>query len=242
MILRNGLEAVRARVDFRLMPGDHMLAGNLEQYSSVGASALEIVHSNILLANSCEPKAILDFGCGSGRVLRWLRASFPDADIYASDVRVDSLHFCAEAFLVKTWLSSASISELSSPAKYDLIWCGSVLTHLSEEKSRALLRKFYSWLNIDGICIVTTHGRKVLENIKSGRNSYVQEKRHKEVLFGLVETGYGFLPFSGTEVGFSVSSMEWLIREVKQCGARIVSFSEQVWSRHHDVLAFQRLE
>jgi hypothetical protein len=80
-----------------------------------------------------------------------------------------------------------------------------------------------------------------LENMKSGRNNYVPENRHREILFGLVEDGYGYLPFTGTEVGFSVATTEWLLENVKRNGYRIVSFSEQVWSKHHDVIAFQRL-
>ena len=52
----------------------------LSHYYSIGADALRIVVKNLLAAGLAPPRRILDFPCGSGRVMRHMRAMFPDAD------------------------------------------------------------------------------------------------------------------------------------------------------------------
>jgi 2-polyprenyl-3-methyl-5-hydroxy-6-metoxy-1,4-benzoquinol methylase len=236
------LEEVRAKVDWTLMPGDHMLsAPDLNHYSAVGESALNVMTSCLALAGAKEPQTILDFGCGSGRVLRWLRAAYPGASLHASDVRQDSLRFCATQFRATTWLSSANLADIEAPARFDLIWAGSVATHLSEERTQTLLRKLCSWLNNGGVSIVTTHGRKALRNMRARRTKYVPPERHEDVLFPLCERGYGYLPFQGRDVGFSVNTLEWLMREALALNVRIVCISEHAWDKHQDVLAVQRV-
>ena len=237
------IEEVRARVDWTLMPGDHMLsAQDLNHYSAVGESALKVITSCLSLAGAEHLGTILDFGCGSGRVLRWLRAAYPDALIHASDLREDSLQFCARQFGATTWLSSADIAAIDAPGRYDLIWSGSLATHLSEEKTRATLRKVCSWLTVGGVGIVTTHGRKVLKNMREHRIKYIPHERHEDVLYPLSERGYGYLQFQGRDVGFSVNTLEWLVREALVLDARIICISEYAWDRHQDVLAIQRVQ
>jgi trans-aconitate methyltransferase len=88
---------------------------------------------------------ILDFGCGAGRVTRWLCAAFPEAEISVTDLRETDLEFCAKNFRVTPWLSGTEIDALQAPDRYDLIWVGSVLTHLSAAKSLNLLNKLIGW-------------------------------------------------------------------------------------------------
>jgi 2-polyprenyl-3-methyl-5-hydroxy-6-metoxy-1,4-benzoquinol methylase len=217
-------------------------ASDVAHYQSVGESALTVISACLALARfSGEPRSILDFGCGSGRVLRWLRAAYPNASIHASDVRDDSLRFCAAQFGATAWRSHPNLAGVEAPAKYDLIWSGSLATHLSEESTRILLRKLWSWLSADGICIVTTHGRKALRNMRTRKARYIPVERHEDVLFPLNERGYGYLQFQGRDVGFSVTRLDWLLRESLCLDARIVCIAENAWDNHQDIIALQRI-
>ena len=43
-------------------------------------------------------KRILDLPCGHGRVLRYLSAAFPEAEITACDIMREGVDFCASTF------------------------------------------------------------------------------------------------------------------------------------------------
>ena len=51
-------------------------------------------------------RTILDFACGYGRVLKFLKARFPTANIAASDIDPEALNFCRRAFFVQTAISN----------------------------------------------------------------------------------------------------------------------------------------
>jgi SAM-dependent methyltransferase len=132
-----------------------------EHYFSVGASALNVINSVLALAEVDSPKTILDFGCGAGRVTRWLRAAFPQASISACDVREDDLAFVRNKLGASTWVSGTDVGNLQQPFPFplDLIWVGSVVTHLDEATSEALLCKLAEWLKPRGLLIASLHGR-----------------------------------------------------------------------------------
>jgi methylase of polypeptide subunit release factors len=73
------------QVSLNLSEDDHMYKGNDSHYLSVGASALSVIESARGLAFAHQVDNILDFGIGAGRVARWLRAVFPQAQIEGSD-------------------------------------------------------------------------------------------------------------------------------------------------------------
>ena len=223
------IEDARQNINWAVMPGDHMMAQNQVHYSDVGELAMRVIFAAQILANSAPPKTVLDFACGSGRVTRWLRAMYPAAEIWVSDVREDSLKFCAEAFDVENWLSNADISTVEAPQSFDLIWSGSLLTHLSEEKCRLLFKKFRDWLAPGGLCVVTTHGRRVVSNMISKKQKYIPIERNEEVLAELASKGFSYVPYGNQPVGFSVNTLDWLQHTTAELGVRMIAMSENAW-------------
>jgi trans-aconitate methyltransferase len=80
------IQAVKSRVDWTIADGDPMWGGNLDQYAGVGESALCCIRAAQMFAGVVEPISVLDFGCAHGRVTRWLRAAWPNADLHVADV------------------------------------------------------------------------------------------------------------------------------------------------------------
>lgn len=230
-------------VSWAIMAGDHMFnPRDPKHYERVGESAMRNIFSALLLANAQEPRAVLDFACGSGRVSRWLRVAFPDAVFDVSDVRDDSLAFCTSAFGCTAWRSSDDLDAVSAPRSYDLIWSGSLLTHLSERASILFMRKFAQWLTPGGVAVFTTHGRKAAENMRSGIAKYIPPEQNAGVLSAYDQTGYGYVPYApGRDIGFSMNSLGWLVRQTEALGLRLLLAAEHSWDNHQDVIAIQKV-
>lgn len=61
-----------------------------------------------------------------------LRAAFPTAEISVSDLDTDGVAFCTEQFDARPLISGPAFSTLNFNETFDLIWAGSLITHLPE--------------------------------------------------------------------------------------------------------------
>ncbi len=236
------IASIHSRLNLEVMQGDHMFSGkNLKHYFYVGASALKVISAVDILANNPRINTILDFACGSGRVTRWLRAAFPAARIVACDVRKDSLQFVNKTFNAETWHSKEDIASLIPPTSFDLIWCGSLLTHLPEDKCAILMNKFSEWLTPGGIAIFTTHGRGVVSRCLDGSQKVLDHDIFNCVLASQLQNGFGYADYPGKkDIGLSLISLEWAERQLyKIKGVRILMAGECLWANHQDVIAIQ---
>ncbi|QRM35605.1 hypothetical protein [Microvirga sp. VF16] len=82
-----------SQVNWTYMPRDALLgsAAHETHYRVAGGSAARVIYSSLPLANVDVPRTVLDFGSGSGRVIRWLKPMFPEPFIEAADSRLKSL-------------------------------------------------------------------------------------------------------------------------------------------------------
>jgi SAM-dependent methyltransferase len=209
-----------------------MYVGDGEHYFSVGLSALRCI-------GDAEPRRVLDMPCGHGRVMRFLRARWPDAELVACDLDQDGAAFCARRFGAEPVGSSTDLDSLQLPGEFDLIWCGSLLTHLDEAGCAALLSLFRRSLADGGRAVVTTHGAFVADRMREG-DSY-QLEATEQVLRDYEATGFGYADYPFAEgYGVSVNSPEWLGKAAEQAGLRVSDFEERCWDGHHDVAALTR--
>ncbi len=133
----------------------------VERYLQTGRRALACIELAQMLAGKPPPETILDLPSGHGRVLRFLRAAFPNAEITACDVQADAVAFCRKAFGALPAVAPADPGELRSDRTFDLIWCGSLFTHMPLKRCRALLRFFAGSLAPDGLLVFTASGRRM---------------------------------------------------------------------------------
>ncbi|MFC4170116.1 class I SAM-dependent methyltransferase [Teichococcus aestuarii] len=238
--LRNPAALLLGQVSRELSPEDGMFHGNAEHYLSCGASAYNVISAALDLSG-VRPRSMLDFGAGAGRVTRWLRAGHPQAAIATTDIRPRDIAFCQAAFGTRSWLSGIDIDRLSAPETYDLIWVGSVITHLSEENSLRLMRKLFSWLNPLGLLVVSLHGRFVQHRAAQFDHYGVGAGRWADIERDYAARGFGYADYPGQEgYGISLCSPAWMAAAAERvAGARVVLFSERAWDGHHDVVALQ---
>lgn len=226
------------RIDRTIASKDAMYGGNDAHYFNVGASALKAILDVVSIAQT-EPSKILDFGCGAGRVTRWLSSCYPKASIEACDVDAD-LQFVADRFGAKVWKSAKVVEKLSAPSTYDLIWVGSVFTHLPAHDSTRMFDKLLSWLNPSGILVFTSHGRKpALIGPESG--FYGIPDQWEKVVSDFTEREYGYADYQGTPgYGISLIQLRWWASLVSsRPNVRLISMTEEAWDKHQDVICVQ---
>ena len=131
-----------SKVSTRIYYNDGMYDGDGAHYYKVGLSAISCINEAVESARLTAVRSILDFPCGSGRVLRFLVHRFPEAEITACELERGPVEFCVRTFGASPAFSSLNLNEVSLGKKFDLIWCGSLVTHLNETGILALIKLF----------------------------------------------------------------------------------------------------
>jgi SAM-dependent methyltransferase len=185
----------------------------------------------------------LDFGCGYGRVIRFLVEHVPPDRIWASDVIKEGVDFCASEFGVHPLYSQPDLEALELEP-FDFIYAISVLSHLNERNSRALLRLLGDALHPRGIAMFTTHGRRSLEN--PGLYGAEYGERREEIARAVAAHGMTFLPYAftgGDDYGMAWHAREWVeetVAELHGEAVRLIRFVPHGLDDHQDVFTFQR--
>ncbi len=217
---------------------DEMYAKDGTHYLQVGLSALKCVEAAIKQSNCNEVKYVLDMPCGYGRVLRFLQPFFPNAEFSACDLNMHAVDFCKREFGVEGIYSKADLTSLNLGKQFDLIWCGSLATHLSSMQTEALLEFFYRHLYVGGILIFSMHGKKMLANMQSGAFKYaLTEKRIEKIVSEVEEIGYGYANYKTTKnYGISAATYSWMKNALEKAGSwRNLYLQETAWDNHHDI-------
>lgn len=230
-------------VSSRIYYNDGMYQGYGAHYFKVGLSAIHCIDEALERAGLKAVRTILDFPCGSGRVMRFLRQRFPEAKITACELATGPVQFCVRTFGAEPAYSSLTLDEVSLGKQFDLIWCGSLVTHLNEEGITALLRLFRRHLAPGGLMIFTTHGDFVARRIPTRDFDYgMAPEQIERIGDNYPKTGYGFEDYPGEkDYGVSLTSPDWIRGRIAEVGGlREVFFKERGWDDHQDVFGFGR--
>ncbi|MBI3801319.1 MAG: class I SAM-dependent methyltransferase [Deltaproteobacteria bacterium] len=240
-------KALLDRVSLKIHGNDELYVPfHAQHYLSVGLSALRCIEEVLNRAKGDRViRPILDFPCGYGRILRFLRARFPDADITGAELNRAALDFCRRTFSVRSLVSDTDFTRLSLSDKFDLIWCGSLFTHVDEKAATALLKFFQDHLTPVGLCVFTTHGLTSVDRIQEAKKTYgLPVKARQELLSQFREHGYGYADYPDQNgYGVSVVSHERMLALAESAGNwHEVVFGERAWDSHQDVYGFVNAE
>lgn len=226
-----------------ISPQDDMSAGQEDVYFAAGESALQQIQLALQISGKKSCSSILDFPCGSGRVLRHLKLAYPEATLTACDLLENAVDFCVETFGARGVYSQKDLSKVVFTEKFDLIWCGSLLTHLDSYTWPMVLKLFSRSLTEDGVVVFTTHGRWVAWRLDQRKKIYgLAEKQVPRVMKQYKRSGFGYADYGAVKgYGVSVSSPSFVMSSVeKEADLKIIHFSEKGWHNHQDVVACTR--
>jgi SAM-dependent methyltransferase len=195
----------------------------------------------LLSGGKQDPRTILDLPCGYGRVLRALKAAFPSAELTACDINRDGVDFCAETFGA-TPVYAQPPAVVPIEGKFDLIWCGSLLTHLDADVWTEYLELFDSLLADDGVLVFTVAGRYVAELTRNGEHSALTEDLARGLLDDFDRQGFGYREFPGYDgYGLARALPSWVCAELEKLPRlQLLTYTERGWDRRQDVVACAR--
>jgi trans-aconitate methyltransferase len=230
----------KAEIDKTLSPHDHMYNTGPDWYFSVGTDGIRVILRALAISNLATVTRILDLPCGHGRVARHLRAAFPQADITFADIDTDAVDFCAKSFRGTGVYSQADLSAVALGEGFDLIWIGSLFTHVDEARAETWLRHLCRRLSARGVVIATLHGNWTKE-VHRTYGAIIGAAEWTQVMASYEATGWGYARYPGQDdYGISVCRASAAIAMAGRIeGTRILGYQERAWAGNHDVLMIQ---
>ncbi|MBI3886234.1 MAG: class I SAM-dependent methyltransferase [Opitutae bacterium] len=233
-------------VDRAVAPDDGMVAAGLpEQYFELGRRALELVRFSGELCDKPHYPEILDLPCGHGRVLRWLRAHYGYANITACDLDRSGVDFCARQFGATPVYSQPDLRALPFTAQFDLVWVGSLVTHLNQERWLATLDSLVRWTKEDGVIVFSTQGRSVTSLLARGRKNIAENIDKAALLDQFAHEGFAYQRYfesnAQEDYGLAVTSPEWLMRTLQRYPDVIMrAYLEEAWGIQDIVILYKK--
>ncbi|HEY6549884.1 MAG TPA: class I SAM-dependent methyltransferase [Solirubrobacterales bacterium] len=227
------LAGYRDRIDSTISPNDEMYRDDLAGYLSVSHSAVaQVAHAMAVCGRTSLPR-ILDFACGHGRVLRALRAAFPESELTACDVNRDGVDFCAARFGAIGVYSDTDPSRVSLDGTFDLIWVGSLLTHLDADGCRAFLDLFRRHLAEGGLLVFSSHGRNAVKRWP------LDDQRAQAIVADFRREGFGYRDHAGADgYGTSAFTAAWVGDTLAPwTDLMLVGYVERGLADHQDLIA-----
>lgn len=207
-------------------------------YARVGRSAVTAIGDALSAAGRSfgDVASCLDMPCGYGRVLRLLAREIDPSRITACDINRQAIRFCAAQFGATPLRSNPDLARLRL-GTHDLIWCGSLVTHLDEQRVRHLLTAFAGALTPGGIAIVTIQA----EPPAAGQFA----PRHDEIATALAQRGEFHVPYDGAlfDYGHAWHTPQHIgdaFAAASDGRVRLVGHQPRGWDGYQDILAFRR--
>lgn len=213
-----------------------------EHYFKVGESALKAILGGFVSSWAQHPSAVLDMPCGHGRVTRHLRAAFPKSELIVCDIDREGTDFCAETFNARPIYSKPDLLKVELPTELNLIWIGSLFTHLDSGRTTKWLAYLCDHLCPHGLLVATFHGY-FSKSLFSNWDHPLGEDWEK-ILSDFESKGFGYDRFQKGDMGdygTSASKPSWIMDVACSIpGIRVVCYTERGWANNHDVLVLAK--
>ena len=190
-----------------------MFDGNRVTYIADGLMALSGIRRGQEAAGIREPGSILDFGCGHGRVLRMLQVGTSSTTLIGCDTDLDGVEFCKSTLGVRCFVSDADPRRIDLDERFDLIWAGSVLTHIPSDSWPAYLEWFESHITPAGALVFTIQGEHAAEALRRGefRLLGIGPLQTVSLLTQFDEQQFGYSDYPDQDgYGVSLSASTWV--------------------------------
>src|SRR5262249_54763484 len=136
-------------------------------------------------------------------------------------------------------------TDFSAPlaGTFDLIFCGSLLTHMPERRFIAAIDWFCAALAPGALLIMTLHGRRA-DHAERTINRQIDAAKWQRVREAAHAGGFGFVEterHDGAVYGYSLTAPSWIMRVIERRPLlRVLGYQEAAWNDHQDAIVLQR--
>lgn len=159
----------------------------LERYLREGRAVRDRLEVVLGEGWSWSGKRVLDFGCGSARVLRHLVGTTADAELHGCDIDAPSIDWVRRSLPVHAFVNALDPPLPVADGTYDLIYATSVFTHIPSWA--AWLCEMHRVLRPGGLLVATVLGEGIWEAFL--REPYVEDELGVVVRKAWVDGGAG---------------------------------------------------
>jgi SAM-dependent methyltransferase len=115
--------------------------------------------------------AILDFGCGWGRIIRFFLKDVPSANLVGVDVAPTAIEMCRGTIPWCRFERTPALPPTGLGAEsFNVIYLYSVISHLSEHATDAWVSEFHRLLRPGGIMVATVRSRDFITECQAYRD------------------------------------------------------------------------
>jgi ubiquinone/menaquinone biosynthesis C-methylase UbiE len=186
--------------------------------------ALDVYAAVVPFLHMDRPLRILDFGCGCGRVLRYLLKIAPLSKIHASDVDHEAIDWCRESYQDEVrrghceFVVNGDAPPLPFSSDYFDLVCGiSVFTHLPEKLQLQWLAELRRITKPEAFLVFSVQSDALIRGHLTPENNRI-----------LDEIGFYYFPYGSTEGLPVYYQAAWHTR----------SYIERVWSKYFTIIDF----
>jgi len=126
--------------------------------------------------NTIKDPIVLDWGCGTGRVIRHIPNLKIDSICYGADIDCTTIQWCRKA-IDSVYFDCIEHRTLPYPSNYfHLVYGISVLTHISHTDTQFWLTELNRVLLPNGIAILSTHGTHFYDQLNQQEKIKLQRE------------------------------------------------------------------
>lgn len=180
---------------------------------------------------------ILDFGCGSGRVIRNFQDAPASCRLYGTDIDSELVNWCEEYLPHIQWSTNGYHPPLPfADNTFDLIYAISVFTHLNEEFQHEWLRELRRIAKPGATIILTVHGEYCINKLAP---SYQNQIHSSGFMFSTGATGRLKLDKLPDFYQTAYHTQEY-IRRVWSAYFDVVRYIERGINNHQDAVVLRK--
>ncbi len=150
----------------------------------------------------------LDFGCSSGRVIRALAATWPQAEWHGCDPNDEAIAWARGHLPGIEFLRSPQDPPLPyDDAAFDFVCAISIWSHFGEHAALGWLEEMRRIVRPGGRLVITSHGlQSIAHYARTGERSAIQLERIRTTMY---RTGFWFADEFGAEGDWGVRHPQW---------------------------------
>ena len=191
-----------------------------------------------------DARRILDFGCGSGRMIRWLKDYAADREIWGTDINADYVTWCQQHLSPPFHFAlTTTLPHLPFEDRYfDYIYAGSVFTHL-DDLATAWMLELRRILSPGGRMYITIHDENTLALLSNEYKDHPSARafRRRENFDAYTQCDFGMFSLGRRTNSQVFYNSEYFRKWVASLNLKVVSVTPGMY-RYQTGVVLQRAD